>query len=130
MKETSMNKVARILAAIPAVIFLIFGLRWLIEPSAAAQILGMTLLEGVGRSSQIGDMSAYFMGGSIMIVAGMITANRTWLYASSLLIVLTAVFRVMAWLFHDAALATSLIVSELIFTGMLMYAASRIPQEK
>ena len=125
-----MNKVARILAAIPAVIFLIFGLRWLIEPSAAAQILGMTLLEGVGRSSQIGDMSAYFMGGSIMIVAGMITANRTWLYASSLLIVLTAVFRVMAWLFHDAALATSLIVSELIFTGMLMYAASRIPQEK
>jgi hypothetical protein len=125
-----MNKASRILAALPAVIFLVLGLRWLIDPSAAAQMLGMPLLDGIGRSSQIGDMSAYFIGGSIMIFAGIITANRTWLYASSLIIVLTAVFRVMAWLFHDAALATSLIVPELIFTGMLMYAASKIPQEK
>ena len=125
-----MNKVAKLLGAVPAVIFLMIGLRWLIEPSVAAQTLGMTLLDGIGRSSQIGDMAAYFIGGSIMIFAGLITEKRTWLYAAAMVVTLTAVFRVMAWLFHDAALATKLIGPEIIFTALILFAASRLPKEE
>jgi hypothetical protein len=125
-----MNKASRILAALPAVIFLVLGLRWLIDPSAAAQMLGMPLLDGIGRSSQIGDMSAYFIGGSIMIFASIITQQRIWLQAAALLISLTAVFRIIAWLFHDAALATDLIAPEILFTGLLLFAAAQVSQEK
>jgi len=125
-----MKKIAKLLALLPGVIFLISGLRWLTEPSAAAQMFGMTLLDGIGRSSQIGDMAAYFIAGSVMIFAGLITERRILLQLVAMITALTALFRIVAWLFHDAALATSLIAPEIVFTLILLFAASRLPREQ
>jgi len=125
-----MKKIAKLLAVLPGVIFLVAGLRWLTEPAMAAQMFGMTLLDGIGRSSQIGDMAAYLIGGSIMIFAGLITEKRTWLYAAAMVVALTAMFRVMARLLHDAALATKMIVPEIIFAALILFAASRLPKEQ
>jgi len=124
-----MNKFTRFAAVIPALVFLFIGLNWLINPTAAAQDLGMILQDGVGRSSQIGDMTAFFLGGSAMIILGLTTQNRTWLHAAAITVSLAAAFRVVAWLFHDASLAIDLIGAEIIFAGLILLSASKIRPE-
>ena len=38
----------------------VMGLRWLVDPSGAAAGIGMPVLDGLARSSQIGDLGAFF----------------------------------------------------------------------
>ena len=56
-----MNKILKILVLLPAILFLVTGLRWLVAPAGVAPMFGLTLDEGVGLSSQVGDMSAFFL---------------------------------------------------------------------
>ena len=51
---------ARILCFIPGLIFLTQAYSWVTNPSEASNGLGMLYLDGVGRSTQIGDFSAFF----------------------------------------------------------------------
>lgn len=39
----------------------------------------VALLEGLGRSSQIGDFGAFFAAGGSMVIIGSLTQKRTWL---------------------------------------------------
>jgi hypothetical protein len=124
-----MNKITQYAALIPALTFLVMGLTWLINPTAAALDLGMVLQEGIGRSSQLGDMTAFFIGNSTMIALAFLNKNRTWLHASALIVALAATFRVVAWLFHDASLAIDLIVAEVIFAGLILLSASKMKND-
>ena len=121
-----MNKITRYAALIPALTFLGIGLTWLINPTAAALDLGMALQEGIGRSSQLGDMTAFFIGNSAIIALGFLNNNRTWLHAAALIVALAATFRVVAWLFHDASLAIDLIGAEVIFASLILLSASKM----
>jgi len=121
-----MNKTLKIITALPAIIFLLMGINWLARPTDAADALGMPLLDGIGRSTQIGDMSAFFLGLSAMIFIGLITRKRAWLSAPALLLGLTATCRVLAWLLHDAALPMDLIAPEVVFCALLLFSASRL----
>ena len=94
-----------------------------------ASELGMPLLEGVGLSTQIGDLGAFFTGGALFILIGIMVQKRSWFYASAILLGLTAVFRVLAWLLHGATFATQMIAVEVIVTALVLFAASRIPAE-
>lgn len=125
-----MNKLARFAALLPALTFFIIGLTWLINPTAAAQDLGMVLQEGVGRSSQLGDMSAFFLSSSAMIILGFISKNRTWLLAAAIPVSLAIVFRTTAWLFHDASLAADLIGAEIIFASLILLSAKKMTAEE
>ena len=40
--------------------FALQGLAWLIDPQRAAAGLDMALLDGLGRSTQIGDFASFF----------------------------------------------------------------------
>ena len=73
-----MNSLLRALVALPAIGFLVIGLRWAIDPSSAASDLGMTLLSGVGRSSQIGDVGALFLSMGSMILIALVTGQRSF----------------------------------------------------
>lgn len=121
-----MNNLIRIVVALPALLFLSIGVRWLIDPTGTAAELGMPLLDGLGRSTQIGDLTAFFIGASVMIVLGLVTANKTWFYAPALLLMLTATFRTVAWLAHDAPFATPQIAVEVIVACILVFAASKL----
>ena len=123
-----MNKLLRVIVALPGVLFVVMGLRWLTDPAGAAQALGMPLLDGVGRSTQIGDLGAFFVALGAMMLIGVITAKRAWLYAPAMVLAGAAVFRVCAWLLHDAALATALIAPEVVIASVLLFAASRLPR--
>lgn len=125
-----MNKGLRVVVAIPGVLFVIIGLSWLIDPAAAAKNLGMPLLDGLGRSSQIGDFGAFFTVGGAMVLIGVITQRRTWLYAPAMMLCGAAVFRTLAWVLQGAAFALPQIAVEVILTVFLLFAASRLPSEK
>ena len=124
-----MTSLLRALVALPAIGFLVIGLRWAIDPSSAASDLGMTLLSGVGRSSQIGDVGALFLSMGSMILIALVTGQRSWFYAPALTLSLVAALRLLAWLFHDAALALDMIVVEVVVASLLLLASSRLSRD-
>ena len=125
-----MKALFRVLVALPAILFVVTGLRWAVDPTGAATGLGMTLMEGVGLSSQIGDLAAFFLGMGIMMLIALISAKRSWFQAPALLLTLTAVFRLLAWLVHDAALALDMIIVELVVATVLILASSRLAEDE
>ncbi len=72
--------VGRILSLLPAVLFLSTAYGWITNPSEAAKGLGMPLLEGIGRSTQIGDFSAFFIGVGLFSLMGALTNKVTYVY--------------------------------------------------
>lgn len=125
---TIVNKLLRVLIVLIAILFMALGLRWLVDPTGAAAELGMTLLDGVGRSSQIGDVGGLFIGGSIMMLYALVSGKRSWFYAPALMMGLVAVLRILAWLLQDAALATQMIIVEVVVMAVLLFAAPRLSQ--
>ncbi|MCB1705040.1 MAG: hypothetical protein KDI17_09255 [Halioglobus sp.] len=124
-----MKTVFRVLVALPAILFVVMGLRWAVDPAGAAPGLGMTLMEGVGLSSQIADVGAFFLGMGMMMLIGLITATASWFQAPALMLGLAAVFRLLAWLVHDAALALPMIIVEVVMATVLLLASSRLTRE-
>ncbi len=122
-----MNKVIKVLVALPALLFLTMGLRWLVNPAGIAPDFGLALETGVGLSSQVGDMSAFFLLLGICMLTALVSGRRLWYYPPMILLALTAVGRILAWLLHDAALAVDLIAPEVIVTVLLLVASRRLP---
>jgi len=121
-----MNRILRVLVALPGIFFVVMGLRWLVDPAGAAGNMDMELLDGIGRSTQIGDLATFFLALGMMILAGLITSQRRWFHVPALMLLGAAIFRVLAWLLHDAALAGQLIAVELVVACLLLFAASRL----
>lgn len=123
-----MNKVLQVLVLLPAILFMVTGVRWLVAPAGVAPMFGLTLEQGVGLSSQVGDMSGLFLTlGSCMLIA-LISGRRTWYYPAIMLLLITAVGRILAWLVHDATLALDLIGPELVVSAILVVASLRLPE--
>jgi hypothetical protein len=121
-----MNILLRVLVGLPAIMFIVIGLGWLVEPAAVAAQFGMPLLDGLGLSTQIGDLGAFFVSGGSMVLLGLFTAKRQWFLAPAMLLGTTAVFRTLAWLLQDASLAIPQIVVEVVVCALLLVSASRL----
>ena len=123
-----MNRVLRTVISLPGILFLVLGLRWLVDPAGAGEALGMTLLAGAGLSTKIGDLAAFFLTMGLCILTAAATGKRAWLYAPVMLLGFTAVSRTIAWLFHDAAFTPQMIAVELILACLLAFAATRLQE--
>ena len=123
---SKLNKTLRVIATLPGLLFLSMGIRWIVAPEAVAKELGMPLLDGMARSTQIGDLASFFVALGCMILLGVFTLQRTWFYAAAMLLGGAAVFRTLAWMMHDAALATESIAVEVVVTAILLTAAVRL----
>jgi hypothetical protein len=121
-----MQKILKILVIIPAVYFIVIGVRWIVAPAGVVDMFGLSLSQGVGLSSQIGDMSAFFLTLGICMLIAVITLQESWFYPPMILLALTALGRVLAWLLHDAAFAVDLIVPEVLIAGLLYIACRRL----
>ena len=121
------NIALRAIVLLCGVLFIVTGLRWLLAPAGVAPEFGLVLSTGVGLSSQIGDMSAFFLTLGVCILMGLITQRAIWYYPPIILLSLTAVGRLLAWLLHDAALAMNLIAPEVIVALILLIASRRLP---
>ena len=124
-----MNIALRAIVLVCGVLFIVTGLRWLLAPVDVAPEFGLVLSSGVGLSSQIGDMSAFFLTLGVCILMGLITQRAIWYYPPIILLSLTAVGRLLAWLLHDAALAMNLIAPEVIVALILLIASRRLPAQ-
>jgi len=121
-----LDKSLKVLAALASILLLVSGLRWLIDPAAAAESLGMPLLEGIGRSTQIGDLTAFFVVAGGFGLLGLIRGNGSLLYTPAALVGAAALFRLLAAVLHDAALATQMIAVEAIMLVVFIAAAQRL----
>lgn len=124
-----MNTAIRLLVLLCGILFLVTGLRWLLAPAGVAPEFGLLLGSGVGLSSQVGDMSAFFLTLGVCILMGLTTQRTLWYFPPIILLSLTAVGRILAWLLHDAALATNLIAPEIIVALILLAASRRLPAQ-
>jgi hypothetical protein len=117
-----MSLITKFLSSIPAVVFLIIGVFWVLQPGIMAENFGMVLSSGLGLSSQIGDLGSYFVSSALMIFYGIYTNNTHWFYPPILIMLLTALFRTLSTYLHDAPFAADMIGSEILFSGILFYA--------
>ena len=120
------NKILRVITALPGILFVVTGVGWIVDPASAAAGVGMPLLEGVGRSTQIGDLGAFFLTMGLLILIGVTTLKRVWFYPPMMLLGLAATLRIIAWLVHGAALALSMIAFEIIVTALLYVSTIRL----
>jgi hypothetical protein len=124
-----MNKVLKVLVLLPAILFMVTGIRWLVAPAEIAPNFGLALAEGIGLSTQVGDLTGFFLTlGSCMLIA-LITERRSWYYPPMMLLVIATLGRIVAWLVHDAALTVGPIIVELVVALILLLASRRLPQE-
>ena len=121
-----MNKLLKVVVALPGILFVVTGLRWLVDPASAAAQFGMPLLDGLGRSSQIGDMASFFLTLGMLILIALITAKRVWYYPPIMLLAFAAMGRILAWLIHDAAPAVEMIAPEIVIACLLLFASRRL----
>ena len=123
-----MNRLLGLLVLAPAILFIVTGVRWLVAPAGIAPEFGLVLGEGLGLSSQVGDMSGFFLTLGICMLAALLSGRRIWYYPAMLLLLLTAIGRVIAWLLHDAALAPQ-IGAEIAVALILLVASRRLARE-
>ena len=120
---------ARVISGIIGVFMLLQALLWLIDPLSAAQSLSMSLLEGEGGNTQIGDFTSFFFTAGLMATIGAYRSEHLWLYTTISLLGSAAIFRISAGLFHGTDFLTSAIAFEIIASILLLISANKIKSE-
>jgi hypothetical protein len=119
----------RIAVMLLGALFAFQGLVWIGDPGRAAAGLGMPLLEGVARSTQIGDLSAFFLTAGSTILVGARPGLARLLYVPAGLFGAAAVARALAWALHGAAFAGRFVAIEVGVAALLLTAAFRLDRE-
>ena len=112
--------IARVLSFLPGLLFLSNAYTWVTNPLAASNGLGMQYLEGIGRSTQIADFSAFFIGVGIFCLLGSIFKNITFLISAVIILFSAAIMRIVAWQIYNADFATIFISVEIIASIMIL----------
>ncbi len=105
---------------------LMLGLGWWVHPEPAAHLLGATLLDGSGRSTQIGDSGAFFIGSGGLLFWGALRAEAQMVLAGGCLVGLVAPGRIVAAATHGAAWTIPEIAGECIVLVVAIATASAI----
>ncbi len=120
----------KLAAGVPALLFICVGLAWWIVPGFISAQLGMPLLNGVGLSTQIGDLASFFLTLGSCILIGLASGNRVWLYPSIMLLSFATVGRILAWLIHGATLTVEMIAVEWITIAVLILVSREMAKQK
>lgn len=123
------KNIIRVMASLPGLLTGMNTIGWLTQPEETAKGLGMPLLEGIGRSTQMGDIGALLAGSTILIFWGAIRSQGHWLYSAAILFGCAAAIRTLAALAHGAEMATQFIVAEIIMTIWLVVFGYLIDKE-
>jgi len=121
--EGVMSRALRTILIVIGAGFTLQGIGWLFAPSRAAAGIGMPLLDGLARSTQIGDFAAFFLTLGLGILAGAAPGHARRLYFPAGLLGSAALCRIVAWAVHGAVFATTFIVVEIVACAMLVAGA-------
>ena len=116
-------KIAYTLSGILGVVLAIIALRWILSPEDSANSLGMVLLDGAGKNTQIRDFTALFASTSIFCFLSITTRQYQWIFSSGIVFSLIALISVLASQLHDAPLTYSSLIAEIIFAVMAFTSA-------
>ena len=116
----------RTLTGLSGLGLLVFGLGWWVHPAAAAEMLGATLLDGTGRTAQIGDSGAFFVGAGIMLLCGALRKMPTLLLAGGGLIGLVVPGRVLSASIHGGSQTPDEIIAECILLLLAVITAAAV----
>ena len=119
----------RFIPGIIGAFMLLSAFNWLINPSGAAEGLAMSLLEGEGGNTQIGDFTSFFFTAGLMSIIGAYRNEHIWLFTTISLLGSAAIFRISAGLFHGTEFLTSAIIFELVSSVLLFISAYKIKTE-
>ena len=126
-----MRRVGRVIltgmVGVPAVLFIVMGLRWLLDPAGIAPSLGLSLETGLGLSTQVGDLAAFFLVLGISTLIALVTGQRAWYYPGVMLLLIAASGRLIAWVLHGAALPVQVIGFEIVIALGLLTASRWLP---
>ena len=120
-----MRSALRIVTIVMGAGFALQGVGWLVVPDRAAAGLGMPLLDGLARSTQIGDFAAFFLTLGLSILTAIGLGRARLLYFPAALLGSAAFGRVVAWAVHGAAFASTFILVEIVASLLLLAAARR-----
>ena len=100
---------------------LIMGAMWWYQPETAAGLLGASLLDGTGRSAQIGDSGAFFIGVGVLLLWGAVRQHAVLVLIGGCLVGLVAPGRILSSTLHNGAVTTPEVIVEcVIFLLALM----------
>ena len=116
-------KIAYTLSGILGVVLAIIALRWILSPEDSANALGMVLLDGAGKNTQIRDFTALFASTSIFCFLSITTRQYQWIFSSGIVFSLIALISVLASQLHEAPLTYSSLIAEIIFAVMAFTSA-------
>ena len=120
-----MRSLLRTATTLLGIFFVLQGCLWIVTPARAAEGLGMPLLDGLARSTQIGDLASFFLAaGTTMIVGARPGGTRLLLVPAGMLAVAAAV-RTLAWALHGADFAASFDAIE-VAAALLLLATRRL----
>ncbi|MEC9392341.1 MAG: hypothetical protein VYE11_02350 [Pseudomonadota bacterium] len=112
--------IARLLSFLPGLLFLSVAYTWVTNPSKAANDLDMVYLEGLGRSTQIGDFSAFFISVSLFCIIGSIFKNTSFLFSAIIILSSAAIMRIVSWQLYEADFSGFSIGVEIISSIMIL----------
>ena len=116
-------KIANALSLTLGAVLLLISFQWIFMPAVAAETLNMIYLEGEGRNTQIRDFTAFFLATSTMCFLSFATKKYEFIFSCGLVYMLAAIFNIFASVSHEAPLALSSLVSEIVFTLMAWISA-------
>ena len=116
-------KIANTLSLVLGAVLLLISFQWIFMPAVAAETLNMIYLEGQGRNTQIRDFTAFFLATSTMCFLSFATKKYEFIFSCGMVYMLAAVFNIFASISHEAPLAMSSLVSEIVFTSMAWISA-------
>jgi len=119
----------RLLTVLSGLGLLVFGLGWWVHPGPAAEMLGATLLEGTGRTAQIGDTGAFFVGAGMMLAWGASRGQANVLLGGGLLVGLVVPGRVASAMYHGGSWTPDEIVAECAITILALSTATLIRKQ-
>lgn len=114
------STLTRYIAILPGIPMILIGIGLIFDPEQALASLSMPMLEGLALSTQLGDMTSFFLCTGAFIFMGAIKAAPRWLYAGAALFTIAALSRLLAWQVHGADLAIAPIAVEVISTVWLI----------
>ena len=124
------STIIKIIAAIPGIPLLMNAVLFVVQPEKVTADLGMPLLEGLARSTQLADLGALFTFGAIFVFYGVFKSEGHYLRIGALLLGLIAVLRVIAWAVNGAELAILLIITEVVLVIWLVVAGVYLDKSK
>ena len=99
---------------------ILIGIGLILQPEQALKSLNMPMLEGLALSTQLGDMTSFFLCTGAFIIMGAYHTAPRWLYAGAALFALAAIARTVSWQVYGADFALQPIVVEVISTIWLV----------